>query len=88
MQERLKNIVAGEPAKMVPVAELVFDLAPPLLALVQRVGGTDVVGLGGGDLTDLTVFDSSDRLLTKGIVAVAQAGDKRGLVLLGDRRRL
>ena len=84
----LDDVIARQPGEVEPVAQLPFHVAPARLrGLVPEAAG--VVGaLQGDDVADGAVVDALHRLALGVLVAAAQAGDDRQVLLLGLAARV
>ena len=82
VDQRLGHVIAREPAEVVPVAELVLELAE-LRSRPTAVGRAEEHGLDGHDVADRAVVDPLDLLLVGEAVAALVAGHDGDVLLLG-----
>ena len=82
VHQRLRHVVAGKPAEMVPVAELVLRLAIGRIALDDLVRAAEEHDLHGNDLADRPVVDPLDRFAISVLIAALQSREQTQVVLL------
>lgn len=85
MDQRLRNVVAREPGEVIPIAQLIFHLAPLGLAVDQSVGPAQVITLNRHNLANLTPVHPLDRLAPPQMIAIGHARKHPRPVLFGQR---
>ena len=84
VDQRLRDVVAGEPAEVVPIAELVLGLRVVGLAADHLVGRPQEHRLRGHHLADGSVVNPLDGFAVARVKAALQAREQAQFLLLGQ----